>query len=50
MMETQSNVLQAGTTPVLLKSPRVGLYPTMLQKDAGTRPDPAVSVPRAKLT
>lgn len=29
--------------------PGVGLMPTMAQHMAGTRPDPAVSVPRAKL-
>ena len=48
--ETQSSERQAGTTPVVLKTPRVGLSPTMLLKAAGTRPEPAVSVPSAKLT
>jgi hypothetical protein len=48
--ETQSSERQAGTTPRVLKRPRVGFSPTMLLKAAGTRPDPAVSVPRAKLT
>src|ERR1700722_8208809 len=49
-IETQSKDRQAGTTPALLKSPRVGLKPTRLQKPAGTLPDPAVSVPNAKST
>ncbi len=48
--EMQSSERQAGTTPRVLKRPRVGFRPTMLLKAAGTRPDPAVSVPRAKLT
>src|SRR3954469_10258917 len=48
--ETQSSERHAGTTPVVLRSPRLGLTPTMLFNPAGTRPDPAVSVPRAKLT
>ncbi len=39
-----------GTTPLVLRTPRVGFRPTKLLKDAGTRPDPAVSVPSAKLT
>ncbi len=30
--------------------PREGFSPTMLLSPAGTRPDPAVSVPRAKVT
>jgi hypothetical protein len=33
-----------------LMTPRVGLSPTTLLKPAGTRPDPAVSVPKAKET
>ena len=45
-METQSRERQAGTTPLVLSSPRVGLRPTRLLNAAGTRPDPAVSVPR----
>ncbi len=49
-METQSSVRQAGKTPRVLKSPRVGLSPTMLLNIAGTRPDPAVSVPNANVT
>src|SRR5471032_2839771 len=48
--DTQSNVRHAGTTPVLLNAPRVGLIPTMLFKPAGTRPEPAVSVPSANGT
>src|SRR5438445_13874910 len=49
-METQSSERHAGTTPAALIRPRVGLSPTMLLNAAGTRPEPAVSVPRAKLT
>ena len=45
---TTSTDRQAGTTPVLGTSPGVGLTPTRLLKAAGTRPDPAVSVPSAK--
>src|SRR5476651_2683900 len=48
--DTQSNVRHAGMTPVLLNAPRVGLMPTMLFKPAGTRPEPAVSVPSANGT
>ena len=44
-----SRVRQAGTMPRALSTPRVGLRPTRLLKDAGTRPEPAVSVPREKL-
>src|SRR5258706_10361971 len=44
-METQSRLRHAGTTPFVLIRPRVGLRPTMLLYAAGTRPDPAVSVP-----
>ena len=43
-------LLQAGTRPVLLRIPLVGFTPTRLLSAAGTRPEPAVSVPRAKLT
>ena len=46
----QSSERQAGTVPWLLTRPRVGFRPTMLLNAAGTRPDPAVSVPSAKLT
>src|SRR5262249_766407 len=49
-IETQPSVRQAGSTPEKLSKPRVGLKPTMLLKAAGTRPEPAVSVPSAKLT
>ena len=49
-IETQSSERQAGTTPVVLRTPLVGFRPTMLLKAAGTRPEPAVSVPSAKLT
>ena len=40
----------AGTTPRVLRRPRVGFRPTMLFNAAGTRPEPAVSVPSEKLT
>ena len=46
---TQSRVRQAGTTPAVEISPLVALSPTRLFSAAGTRPDPAVSVPKAKL-
>ena len=39
--ETQSSERQAGTTPEVLKAPRVGFHPTRLLKPAGTRPEPA---------
>ena len=48
--ETQSSVRQAGTTPVVETSPRLGFSPTMLLSAAGTRPEPAVSVPSASGT
>src|SRR5882724_1525354 len=48
--ETQSSDRHAGTTPSVLSSPRVGLTPTIPLSAAGTRPDPAVSVPSAKAT
>ena len=48
--ETQSSDLQAGTTPEVPTNPGVGFNPTMLLKPAGTRPEPAVSVPSEKLT
>ncbi len=47
---TQSMEAQAGTTPAVGTRPRVGFRPTMPLKAAGTRPEPAVSVPRAKST
>ena len=49
-MQTQSRLAQAGTTPTFEMTPRVGLTPTMLLNAAGTRPEPAVSVPREKST
>ena len=48
--DTQSRVLQAGTTPLLETAPTDGFRPTMLLRPAGTRPEPAVSVPSAKGT
>src|SRR6266852_5113570 len=45
--DTQSSVRQAGTTPTVETSPRLGLSPTILLNSAGTRPEPAVSVPSA---
>ena len=38
---------QAGTMPRADTLPMVGFSPTMLPNAAGTRPDPAVSVPSA---
>ena len=49
-IDTVSSERQAGTTPRALRRPRVGLTPIKLLNAAGTRPDPAVSVPSAKLT
>ena len=46
----ESSVRHAGTTPAVLSRPRVGLSPTISLKAAGTRPDPAVSVPSANAT
>ena len=46
-IDTQSSERQAGTTPVVLSSPRVGFRPIRLLNAAGMRPDPAVSVPSA---
>ena len=43
--ETQSSVRQAGTTPAVEITPRLGFKPTILPSPAGTRPEPAVSVP-----
>ena len=48
--DTQSSVRQAGTTPAVETRPRVGFSPTMLLSAAGTRPEPAVSVPSASGT
>jgi hypothetical protein len=47
-IEIVSRLRQAGTMPVALIRPGVGLTPTMLLSAAGTRPEPAVSVPSAK--
>src|SRR5947209_11031040 len=44
-IDTQSSVRHAGTTPVFGISPSDGFNPTMLLSIAGTRPEPAVSVP-----
>src|SRR4051812_29643052 len=41
---------QAGTRPRVDRLPTVGLNPTTLPNMAGTRPDPAVSVPSANAT
>ena len=41
---------QAGTTPRVEIAPSEGFSPTILFSAAGTRPDPAVSVPSAKGT
>src|SRR4051794_27689613 len=41
----QSNRRTAGTIPAVLTRPGVGLSPTIPFNAAGTRPDPAVSVP-----
>ena len=49
-MEIVSKVRHAGTTPVFDRIPSVGFNPTMPFKAAGTRPEPAVSVPSEKLT
>ena len=48
--EMQSRLRHAGTTPRDENQPLVGLSPAMLQKPAGTRPEPAVSVPSANGT
>src|ERR1700753_79772 len=44
-IDTQSSVRQAGTTPEVGTRPRLGFNPTILLSIAGTRPEPAVSVP-----
>src|SRR4051794_10183059 len=46
----QSRLRTAGTTPTLLIRPTVGFNPTTPFSAAGTRPEPAVSVPRANGT
>lgn len=43
-------VRHAGTSPVVDQRPLVGLNPIRWLNAAGTRPDPAVSVPSAKGT
>src|SRR4051794_33393716 len=48
--ETQSNDAIAGNTPWVDTRPRVGFVPTMSHSAAGTRPEPAVSVPSARGT
>jgi hypothetical protein len=48
--ETQSRLRHAGTTPRTLTEPRVGFNPTISLNAAGTRPEPAVSVPSANGT
>src|SRR4051812_32775299 len=40
-IETQSSERQAGTTPAVEISPRLGLRPTMLLRAARPRPEPA---------
>ena len=49
-IDTQSSVRQAGTMPRVETRPRLGLSPTRLFRPAGTRPEPAVSVPSASET
>ena len=49
-IDTQSSVRHAGTTPRVLIRPRVGLSPTIPFSAAGTRPEPAVSLPSANAT
>ena len=46
----QSSVRQAGSSPRTGTAPNVGFRPTRLLSPAGIRPEPAVSVPSAKLT
>ena len=46
----QSNDRAAGTQFFVLIKPRDGFSPIKLLKAAGTRPDPATSVPSAKVT
>src|SRR5436190_22368060 len=49
-IETQSSVRHAGTTPAVDTRPTLGFRPTILLSAAGTRPEPAVSVPSASGT
>jgi hypothetical protein len=46
----QSIERHAGSSPCVLQRPLVGLKPMRCWNAAGTRPDPAVSVPSAKAT
>ena len=46
----QSSDRQAGTSPTVLMSPRLGLNPTIPLRAGGTRPEPAVSVATANGT
>src|SRR3984885_11043114 len=48
-IDTVSMVRLQGTMPRILRRPRLGFRPIRLFNAAGTRPDPAVSVPREKL-
>src|ERR1700722_4756394 len=43
--EIVSSDRQAGTVPTVEMAPKVGFSPTMLPNAAGTRPEPAGSVP-----
>ena len=45
-IEITSMVRHAGINPVVENQPLVGFNPTILLCPAGTRPDPAVSVPK----
>ena len=47
---TQSSDRHAGTTPAAETRPRVGFTEAMPLRAAGTRPEPAVSVPSEKGT
>ena len=49
-IEQQSNDLHAGTMPSVLIIFSEGFIPNMLFIAAGTLPEPAVSVPKLKLT
>ena len=49
-IEMQSSDRAAGTHRAALIRPREGLSPITLLNAAGTRPDPATSVPSAKAT
>ena len=49
-LDTQSMLGLAGTTPSSGRAPGAAFSPTTPHRAAGTRPEPAVSVPRAKAT